>query len=74
MMLAEEATEMETNLINFVETPEQTECKHRWVIEPVSGPTSNGRCRLCSLTRTFFNHAEDTVQEGAPEARRLVYA
>ena len=65
---------METNLIYFVETAEQAACRHRWLIEPVSGPTSNGRCKLCNLTRSFYNHAEDTQPESQSDARRLVYA
>jgi hypothetical protein len=69
-----EEAAMETNLINFVETPEQVACKHRWLIEPVNGPTSDGRCRLCNLTRSFFNHAEDTVQGKPADVRELVHA
>ena len=65
---------METNLIYFVETPEQVACKHRWLIEPVHGPTSEGHCRLCNLTRSFFNHAEDTQQEAPADTRQLVHA
>ena len=71
-MLSEEA-EMETNLIYFVETAEQAACRHRWLIEPVSGPTSQGRCKFCNLTRSFFNHAEDTQAESPADARRLAY-
>jgi hypothetical protein len=66
---------METTLINFVETAEQAACRHRWLIEPVSGPTSDGRCRLCNLTRSFFNHAEDTRPDEAPDhSRRLLHS
>ena len=68
---------METvDLIYFVETPEQAACQHRWLIEPVSGPTSEGRCRLCNLARTFFNHAEDTLPnaEAPVDTRRMVAA
>jgi len=64
---------METELIYFVETPEQVECKHRWLIEPVHGPTSQGHCRLCNLTRAFYNHAEDTQRDAVEETRRLAY-
>jgi hypothetical protein len=74
MIQVEEAA-MELNLINFVETAEQVACQHRWLIEPVSGPTSEGRCKHCNLTRSFHNHAEDTQRDDAPaDARRLVYA
>lgn len=64
---------METELIYFVETAEQVACRHRWLIEPVHGPTSQGRCTLCNLKRTFFNHPEDTLPAEAPE-RRMAYA
>ena len=74
MMRVEEA-DMETELIYFVETAEQVACKHRWLIAPVSGPTSEGHCRLCGMTRAFYNHAEDTVRNDSPEqARALVLA
>jgi hypothetical protein len=30
-------------------------CQHRWLIEMPNGPTSQGRCTRCKLTRAFYN-------------------
>lgn len=30
-------------------------CQHRWLIEVPNGPTSEGRCTKCRLTRAFYN-------------------
>ena len=30
-------------------------CQHYWLIEPPTGPTSDGVCRLCGEKRTFDN-------------------
>jgi hypothetical protein len=49
-------------------TARQAACRHRWLIEPVNGPTSEGRCKFCNLTRSFYNHAEDTRPAEAPPA------
>ena len=65
---------MEATVINFVETPEQAACTHRRRIEPFNGTTSDKRCRLCNLTRSFFNQAEDTRPGAQEEAPRLVRA
>ena len=34
---------------------QETECKHFWVIESPSGPTSDGVCRNCGEAREFRN-------------------
>ena len=33
----------------------KTECVHHWVIKPAQGPLSEGRCKICKLTRDFEN-------------------
>ncbi len=30
-------------------------CQHHWLIEPPTGPTSDGVCRLCGEKRAFEN-------------------
>jgi hypothetical protein len=37
-------------------------CRHHWVIGTPSGPTSEGRCKLCGTTRSFHNVFEDVIQ------------
>ena len=34
---------------------QETECKHFWVIESPSGPTSDGVCKNCGEAREFRN-------------------
>ena len=37
------------------DTKPATECVHHWVIKPAQGPLSQGRCKICKLTRDFEN-------------------
>ena len=32
-----------------------TTCRHYWVIEAASGPTSRGVCKICGEKRVFHN-------------------
>jgi hypothetical protein len=32
-------------------------CVHEWIIEPANGPTSNGICQRCGISRVFSNVA-----------------
>lgn len=34
-------------------------CRHHWIIESASGPTSGGVCKLCGDQRGFYNSWED---------------
>tara|TARA_Y100000588_G_scaffold80086_1_gene83961 strand:+ start:986 stop:1210 length:225 start_codon:yes stop_codon:yes gene_type:complete len=43
---------------------QETECKHFWVIESPSGPTSDGVCRHCGEAREFRNSLPMTRWEG----------
>lgn len=36
-----------------------TACRHHWLIEAPSGPTSRGRCRRCGEEREFTNSHGD---------------
>ncbi len=37
-------------------------CKHYWLIEPPTGPTSDGVCRLCGEKRAFDNSQSATAR------------
>lgn len=37
---------------------QQKPCKHHWVIQPASGPVSDGECQRCGETREFKNYVE----------------
>ena len=45
-------------------TYQETECKHFWVIESPSGPTSDGVCKNCGEAREFRNSLPMTRWEG----------
>ncbi len=34
-------------------------CRHHWIIESASGPTSGGVCKLCGEKKGFYNSWED---------------
>jgi hypothetical protein len=36
-------------------------CKHHWIIEPASGPTSRGVCKLCGEVKLFDNVLADLL-------------
>ena len=37
------------------DTKTEPECVHYWVIKPAQGPLSEGRCKICKLTKDFEN-------------------
>ena len=39
------------------------DCPHHWLIDPVSGPESKGRCKLCGRERTFANYPRLEVHD-----------
>jgi hypothetical protein len=43
---------------------QETDCKHFWVIESPSGPTSDGVCKNCGEAREFRNSLPMTRWEG----------
>jgi len=49
--------------MNRTQTQREKDCRHHWTIDPADGPTSNGRCRLCGTSKSFFNVYEDVVAE-----------
>ena len=38
-----------------VRAPVAQDCCHHWLLEPPSGPTSEGTCKLCGQRKTFAN-------------------
>jgi hypothetical protein len=36
-------------------------CRHHWLIEPPSGPTSKGVCKLCGEVKVFDNILADLM-------------
>lgn len=48
----------------------KTACRHYWVIEVASGPTSRGVCRICGEERVFQNSWTDAGY-GGKDARVL---
>ena len=40
----------------------QTSCRHHWLIDPVAGAQSRGRCTNCGLERDFLNVFEDVLE------------
>ncbi len=51
---------------------EEETCKHHWLIESPSGPTSVGECKLCGELRKFRNSVGDTGWEKEPPAERAL--
>lgn len=40
------------------EGQEPVGCRHYWVIQPATGPVSQGLCQTCGLAREFKNYVE----------------
>lgn len=41
-----------------MEEPPAPSCRHHWVIQPATGPVSQGRCQSCGEVREFRNYIE----------------
>lgn len=51
--------------LEFAPAPEtESKCRHYWIIEPATGPTSMGRCKLCGAEKEFYNYIPDSWLEG----------
>ena len=48
-------------------------CRHHWVIDQAAGPTSQGRCKVCGIEKSFLTVYEDVQSEieGRKEMRGL---
>lgn len=42
--------------ISEIEEESQPGCCHHWMIQPASGPVSDGACQVCGETREFKNY------------------
>ena len=42
--------------VNEVQEPDL--CRHHWVIQPATGPLSQGVCQVCGEERDFQNYVE----------------
>ena len=56
--------DMHVQTIGLEEEVAQPQCRHHWLIEPPSGPTSHGRCKRCGEERYFINSTADWVSDG----------
>ncbi len=53
---------MSTKLGAVIERPvTKGTCKHHWLIEPPSGPTSKGVCKICGEVKIFDNILADLL-------------
>lgn len=44
------------------------QCRHYWLLEFPSGPTSRAVCKLCGATREFPNATDDYIHEDEASA------
>ena len=44
--------------VSLDEIQEPTQCRHHWVIQPATGPVSQGVCQTCGEVRDFKNYVE----------------
>lgn len=42
----------------------ESQCRHYWVIESASGPTSYGVCKFCGAARAFYNSLSEATHLG----------
>ena len=41
-----------------IEQQTEPSCRHHWVIQPATGPVSQGDCQICGEAREFKNYVE----------------
>ena len=46
------------------EEGDRADCRHHWVIEPSTGPVSQGVCLLCGEVKGFKNYVESKTSWG----------
>ena len=52
-------------------SPEESLCRHHWVIQAASGPFSPGVCQTCGETKQFKNYVEASTWGDAPQLSRV---
>jgi hypothetical protein len=51
------------------ESTVEVKCAHYWLIEPATGPTSMGICKLCGTQKEFSNQfRRNGLSGGAPSS------
>lgn len=45
-------------IVTLAEVQEPAQCRHHWVIQPATGPVSQGVCQACGEVRDFNNYVE----------------
>ena len=45
-------------IVSLAEVLEPAQCRHHWVIQPATGPVSQGMCQTCGEERDFKNYVE----------------
>ena len=48
----------EQPIASLDEVQEPDLCRHHWVIQPATGPVSQGVCQACGAVRDFQNYVE----------------
>ena len=46
------------SIVSLTEVQEPAQCRHHWVIQPATGPVSQGVCQACGEERDFMNYVE----------------
>ena len=46
------------SLPKIIEVDDADQCRHHWVIQPATGPFSQGICQACGAVRDFKNYVE----------------
>ena len=50
---------------------EPVQCPHHWVIQPASGPFSQGTCQVCGSVKEFKNYVEASTWGDVPPMTRV---
>ena len=54
-------------------TLRQLSCGHHWIIEPATGPISQGECRRCGMLKEFKNSIAKTATDGQGNTRKTTF-
>ena len=51
----------QTSIPSPSEAQNPDDCRHHWVIQPATGPVSQGSCRTCGAVKEFKNYVESAA-------------
>ncbi len=51
----------QTSIPSPSEAQNPDDCRHHWVIQPATGPISQGSCRSCGAVKEFKNYVESAA-------------